>query len=445
MSNTAIAWLLLYVGLAGLTFRRSSYGFALYLTTFYAPPTLWWWGAGFLTSVGERWALAAALIFLLGVLFDGRKRQSAAPPVASWVLVLLGGYVVNACMVHFLFAVSPEESLEFFIRICKYSLLSVLIYYSIKDVGDLKIILSAIVIGGIYIGYEVYFNEAGRMRQGRLEGIPLGSASDANYLSSILSLSMILAGFLVFVERGWRRYLSLAGIPFLLETIQQSLSRGTMLALIGAAISLLVFATKKARSQTILALVLALGLALLIMGPQDRNQFIERFTSIFVEDEERDASAGSRLELWGRCLNLIGDHPLGLGGESAFKSEYASKYVADLELEGKAVHNGYLDIAASWGIQGLLIALLLLLLCVQQVVRDILVLPADATNERFLGAIWVACGVLLAIAAVFLSSLRGEWFYWWGAVALALRQGMWNQVAADDVDPNDSAGMLETA
>lgn len=423
MSLTGLAWLFLFAVLSIATFRRSTYGFALYAMTFYAPPTLWWWGEGVLSGIGERWALASALIFLAGLFFDGRPRNNGAAPATRQVGLLLLLYIVNAFCVHSLFAKMPENSWEFFVRICKYSLFSWMTHRSIRDAKDLKIVLYSLVMGGIYIGFEVYFNEAGRMKQGRLEGIPLGSASDANYLSSVLSMSLIVAGFLILTTKGWKRYGLVFGSALMLETIQQSLSRGTMLALGGATVVILTYAGKRQRKLAFMGVGLGFAAALLVMGQEDREQFVERFNSIFVSSEERDASAQSRTQLWGRCMQLIADNPAGLGGEAAFKSSYASRYVSDLDLDGKAVHNGYLDIAASWGVQGISIALLMLSLCARQLILDIRVLKhLKETNGAFLGAVWLSVGTLLAIAAVFISSLRGEWFYWWGAVALSYRQ-----------------------
>ncbi|MDM4018845.1 O-antigen ligase family protein [Roseiconus lacunae] len=442
MSLTGLAWLTLYLLLSFKVFERSSYGIGLYLMTFYAPVTKWWWGSGVLTSIGDRWALFAALFMLVGVVTDRRPRTHAPAPRAKSVGILLILYILNALFVHTLFAKVPVDSWEFWVRICKYSVFGAMMYSSIRDAKDIRIALYSIVLGGIYIGYEVYFNEAGRMRHGRLEGIPLGSASDANYLSSVLSVSLVAAGYFILVEKGWKRYALMFGAALMLETIQQSLSRGTMLALCGATITLLVFARKRERKLAVIGVLLGCLAAFVVMGKEDRQQMVVRFQSIFVESEERDASADSRTLLWGRCLTLIGDNPLGLGGEAAFKSKYASRYVADLKLDGKAVHNGYLDIASSWGIQGLALALTMLFLSTRQLLSDIRVARRQDDNQKaLLGSIWVACGVILAVAAIFISSLRGEWFYWWAAIALGYRQ--YSTSAA--VTPGQSSMVVDSA
>ena len=55
---------------------------------------------------------------------------------------------------------------------------------------------------------------------------------------------------------------------------------------------------------------------------------------------------------------MIGDHPLGAGGGAAFVSPLGISYLARIGIfVPRSVHNGYLDIAASWGIHGFLLYL----------------------------------------------------------------------------------------
>ncbi|TWT89739.1 O-Antigen ligase [Pseudobythopirellula maris] len=438
MSQTGLAWLVCYVVLAALTFRRSVYGFPLYLMTFYAPPQLWWWGQGVLMSIGDRWALAAGVIFAGGVFFDHRQRAVPLPPIARRMFTLLGVYVLNATMVHFLFALDPADSYEQLMRIYKFSVLAVLLALSIRSKEDLRLCFMALVMGGLYIGYEVYFNEAGRMRQGRLEGIPLGSASDSNFLSSVLSVSLLYAGFMVLFGPGKKlRVVGLVAAALLLEVIQQSLSRGTMLAVIAAVGVMLLGMRRAERKPMLIGLAGALLAAGLVMGPEDRQQMADRFHSIFVEEDERDVSSESRLQLWSRASKFLASHPQGVGGEAVFKHSSTWDYISDLNLpQGKAIHNGYLDTACSWGVQGLLLLLLTLWACYSQIgtycrrAREF-----EDREAAFAGLCVKAHLVLMMGAAMFISSLKGEWFFWWLGLAVGLHQ--WVPVQGELADEEE--------
>ncbi len=418
MSNTAAAWLVAYAGLSLLTLRRSSWGIPLYLLTFYALPTQWWWGEGLLESLGERWALGAGLTFLAGVLIDGRTRSPFADGRLRGVVLLMLLYAINATIVHFLFAANPDVSYESLVRVWKFVIFLVLMLCAIRDRFDFKLALYAIVLGGLYIGYEVYFNGAGRMRHGRLEGVVLGAASDANFLSSILSFSLIFAGYFVLMGRPFERLLGLLSCALILEVILKSMSRGTNLALVAGAAVVLLGSRGRARAYASAAVALGCVAALLVMGSYEQEKFFERFRTVFAPADERDVSAASRLLYWERAAQMVGESPLGNGGEAAFKSELGRSYITDLTGEFRAVHNGFLDIAASWGIQGLA------LLCAAIVIgwrrmhqATVRARIEGRPGDAFLGCCLAAALVVLLVAAMFLSSLRGEWFYWWIGLA----------------------------
>jgi O-antigen ligase len=423
MSKTAVAWLLAYVILSLLTLRRSSFGIPLYLLTFYALPTNWWWGEGALSTIGERWALGAGIVFLVGVLIDGRTKWPWADAKLRPIAWLIAGYAVNATLVHFLLAADAERSYENLVRVWKFSLFLLLVLSAIQDRFDFKLAMYAIVVGGLYLGYEAYFNGAGRMRHGRLEGLPLGSASDANFLSSILSLSLIFAGYFVLFGRKLEKLLGLVSCALVLDVILKSMSRGTTLALMAGGGVLLFRSSGRTRAYALAAVTLGCLAALLVMGDYERGKFFDRFSTIFAPAEERDVAATSRLLFWQRALRMIAEHPMGSGGEAAFKSALGHSYVADLTSERRAVHNGYLDIAASWGIQGLV----LLGTAIWLAARRLRAATAAArhngpADDSFLAACLEAAIVVLLVAAMFLSSLRGEWTFWWVGLACSLER-----------------------
>ena len=63
MSLTALAWIIVFVSLVALSFKRAAYGLSLYLFTMFLLPQMWWWGD---ELPDFRWNLLAACVFLLG-------------------------------------------------------------------------------------------------------------------------------------------------------------------------------------------------------------------------------------------------------------------------------------------------------------------------------------------------------------------------------------------
>ena len=118
---------------------------------------------------------------------------------------------------------------------------------------------------------------------------------------------------------------------------------------------------------------------------------------------------------------MIADYPLGSGGEAAFTSPRGVYlYCSIFEPEFRAVHNGPLDIAAGWGIQGLT---LLLALLAGSAVAAFRAPGIDLTCGRSASGVLGPVSLLAALAgqivcSMFTSVLDGEWFLWLAASCL---------------------------
>jgi O-antigen ligase len=108
-----------------------------------------------------------------------------------------------------------------------------------------------------------------------------------------------------------------------------------------------VLAPKKHRKKIAVALVLGLLGGLYVSD----EQFLERLTTITVEQEEMDTSAMSRIRLWKAGARMVADHPLGIGAGNWYQT--IGRYIP--EYEGKDAHNTYVKCVAELGVQGLLV------------------------------------------------------------------------------------------
>jgi len=422
MPLKAVAWLALFLFFMWMTFRRSSWGAALYMMTYYASPTGWWWGKGFLSSITSRWSLVAALIFAAGVLLDTRPRPSSAPDHARPVFLLLLIYVLNATLVHLLFADNPELSRTGLETLWKQLVLSYLLVAAIRTDSDLKVLMWAVLLGGAYVGYEVIFGGAGSREGGRLAGVAaLGEAGGGNALAGLLAFSLPLGGYFFFFGRKLSKLPVIFSLVFVFEVVLRCVSRGCFLGMIAGGAWLLLRSRGRQRIYPITGIALALLAAVVLWGENLPQKILGRFETTFAPAEERDDSALSRIEFWRRGLAMVRDHPLGSGFAAAFRSDLGLSYITGLgETRYRSVHNGYIDIAAGWGVQGLALYLGAILLAFWALWRSTSRAYAAASTEAgFLGICLEAALVIQLVATMFGSTLDGESFFWWIAMALA--------------------------
>ena len=138
----------------------------------------------------------------------------------------------------------------------------------------------------------------------------------------------------------WKKAVAFGCAALILHTVLLTFSRGGMLSLVvtGA----VVFVMMPKRPALLVVMLAASLLTVRLMG----REVTQRFMTIFVEAEERDGSAESRLELWEDCFELIQQHPFFGIGPSHFP------LVAPLFgwPPGKSAHSLWVQSAAELGL-----------------------------------------------------------------------------------------------
>ncbi len=454
MSLTLAVWLVLFAILTFFSiFKKASWGFSVYALSFFLSPPFWWWGSG---TIGRlRWNLYGGLIFFASVVIENyiRKRTSAIPILSHEknimdlpkttleyfysqvkippVYFIIGLIVINISIVHFVIAGGDYISQESYFLYLKFLFLFWLIDKSMKTRNDFYIILFSIFLGLTYIGYQVTINDAGHIQGGRLENVGAPGASDANLLACLIVTFLPVCGALIFSSPvKWLKYLAVAGCPFIFNLVLLCNSRGAFLACILAGIFLLIFTRGKEFKIVFTAAVLVFLACFFLLKDA---RIIERFTTTFIESEDRDSSAGNRIIFWGAALDMIQDYPLGEGG-NAFKDKHSINYLSKVHFEsdrGRAIHNGYLNEAAEWGIQGLLLKLFFL--CI----TSIRAYKASAIHYKifadyrysFLGKTLIAGMITFGCTTMFLDSLDAEWVLWLCAIMLFYTKDIKREIA----------------
>lgn len=420
MSLTVVIWLLMFIGLSAMAFKRPVYGVAMYMLTFFLSPPFWWWGAPIATI---RWNLYGGIILLIAVTVSNPRPFASLAPKTQTVLKLGMAMFVNATIVHFLLADSLEISSGSYTLLWKFMLLVYLIFASVKTKSDFKIVMLAILIGAAYIGYEVTFNERGEIHNNRLEGIGAPGAGTANHFASLMVTILPLVAPFFLVGSTKERLLVIILAPLILNVVLLCNSRGAFLAAIASGIVFLAAAPREVRGKAI-KLVLAGSVAtFMLMGD---TRILDRFMTTFAGEEERDNSAQSRFEFAKAGIALIKDHPLGAGGDG-FKKVHGLKYLQKLGVsnEMKALHNGYLNEACEWGIQGLALRIsfyFVIMFAVWKSLRQRDTTRRVSQDEMFF--MLAGCSFLSGCTALLVTSLFGdhidsEWGLWLVALMLA--------------------------
>jgi hypothetical protein len=356
MSLTALLWLLLFLGLLLLSFTSPSWGASVYMLTFFALPQLWWWGRqGALAS--PRWNLLGGLIFLISVCLTFRSHPlSERLPRLRFMRVLMILMLINYTLVTLVLGYDFEMSNAVLFLQLKFIILVILLDCTMQDEANFRRVIITILCGILFLGIETNLLGAGKSREGRLEGVGVPGGNSSNQLANLLVTFMPMVGASIFSKDKVVRALGLITSPLALNTLLKCNSRGAFLGLIvGGAVMLLLARGKERR--LLLGGALLGGLALVVLVGDER--ILGRFGSTFVEEEQRDASAQSRIVFWTAAMKCLGEHPWGVGGD-CYKNILSSRYLSGYIERNRSIHNGWLNEAVQWGVQGLVLRTLLM-------------------------------------------------------------------------------------
>lgn len=387
------------------------FGLLTYLWTFYNHPPGRWWGENL---PDLRWSLVAAFITLIASTL--RKPNTSQAP---WYQN--GGAVCLICFttwmwIQSLWSINPLHS-EGCILFSKYILLFYLVYRIASDVESVEIFSWGHAAGCFIFGWIGFRDPV----IGRLETVGGPGVDDANVLGAHLITGVAFAGFMFLGTSGKRRWIALAFIPFILNAIILTRSRGAFVGLLAAGLAAWYLAPKGLRRSFYLAAPLAAVLLFRLadMGFWQRIDTIEIKTSGEIEE----ASAQSRGEIIRANWHMFKDHPMGTGyrGNLILSPKYiAPKYLSS-GTDLRAAHNTLMAVLVDEGLPGAFIFGALLFWIAYTVWRlralDRLGLAPP------LGKYGAAIGVSLAglfISGQFLNLLTAEVQIWLIAMLAAL-------------------------
>jgi probable O-glycosylation ligase (exosortase A-associated) len=145
--------------------------------------------------------------------------------------------------------------------------------------------------------------------------------------------------------RGPYRWIFLAMVPIILHAVLCTYSRGAMLGIIVTVPFWIFRGTKRCRWWKIAALIGLVAMVPILAGDEIQKRFFS------VNEYEKDDSANSRFTSWSIAWRIAVENPIfgvGVRNSSALTKEMGA------DLEGRVIHNQYLQIAADNGIVGMI-------------------------------------------------------------------------------------------
>lgn len=344
MSITALTFLLLYLGgLGAALVRHPLFGVYAYMLAFYMDAPHRWWGA---SLPDLRWSFLAALVTLVSVLRFPRQADRA-----RWYATGIGKILIGYMLwmwIQSIWAISPSTHLDGCLLITKYVILFAILYETLSDETSIVNFLLAHVAGCFYLGFLAWQAPV----SGRLEGIGGPGIDDANSLAMHLSSGLVTASFLFLILRGFRKWAVIVAIPFILNGVILTESRGALVSLGGTGMFLVLLKPKAYAKVFYLAGGLALVLLVYLSNGQywSRMQTLETVTG---SETELHSSMAGRVLIFQANMSMFRDHPLGVGyrGNVALSRHYMPEGLMS-NIGVRSAHNSMAAALVDHGIIG---------------------------------------------------------------------------------------------
>jgi probable O-glycosylation ligase (exosortase A-associated) len=297
------------------------------------PESLWFWSVP-----PGNYSRIIAIALLIGWAINGfgRWELGRGKTVVAFLIAFLAWGTLSA-----LLAANQAESLGWAEQLAKTVLPFVVAMTVIDSLAKLKLLAWVVTLSHGYVAYDL--NRAYYGGFNRIQEIGFGGM-DNNCVAITMVCCTGLALFLgLTAPRWWQKVIALVATLLMAHCVMFSFSRGGMLGLIITAVISFYLLPKKPLHYLAFALLVAAGLRL--AGPS----VIERFSSTFADEKERDGSAQSRLDMWQTCWQIMLSHPaFGIGPRHFALRSHEYGYAP-----GKEAHTLWLQVGAETGFPGL--------------------------------------------------------------------------------------------
>lgn len=331
------------------------YGLYTYMAVFYIHPPSRWWGES-LPDI--RWSLVAAIVTLISMYIHRILHYESGPvkarsqsnwlstPIAKGLLFYVVWMWIQAPWV-----ISDAHMIGI-VLFTKYILLFYLIVSIVDNQQDFNGFCLAHVLGCAFLGWLIFLAPD----EGRLEGVGGPGIDNANTLGMHLATGLFFAAFQMLSLQGWRRLACILSIPFILNGIIQTETRGAIVGVLVGGIVTVYLKPKQYRARFYFFAIVGV---LAVMAVSN-EAFLERMRTLRAgidAKNEWDSSAVTRIEVAKAQIEMFGDHPLGVGhqGTAYLSRSYLDKVWLASNSGDRSSHNTVLSVLVDQGIVGIVI------------------------------------------------------------------------------------------
>jgi len=410
LSKFALLFILIFAsGIVATLFFNGSVAFILYQLIYFLNPDNRWWAAHI---PGISYSFVASVL-MLGVLAVRYRFYSAqAPwneqPAWKWLLALLAVYYLG-----YFFALDVAIHDRFTFNFAKLVIIVLVAYKLLHSHRLLDASIWAYITGATYIGYVATIT--GRNHEGRVEGIGMVDAPDANDTAAALVPAVVLLLYYAWMgNKKTKLFCAFCG-AFIANGLVLINSRGAFLGIVvGAGLYLLymVFSRYRREGQRAMAVfIVILGLSGGLYVADD--QFWQRMATLQnVEDE--DASGSRRVNYWIATFDMMEDYPFGMGvhGYNIVSSIYLPE---EYRAEGgsKSVHSSWFQGLSEVGWHGLFLFVMLMIALLRLSRKAKQWLVEREENTAYFKLLALECALLsYLVPASFINRFRAEILYW---------------------------------
>ena len=424
-----IMYFLLFWGGCVVALVNPIWGVVNYVMAYQTNPTNTWWGAP-LTAMGIRFSMFAAAATILGLVFGRKFVPRVRPALSMWEVGAIA-LVFFAAINLILGSGYHPTSRYAFEKLWKMTLFTLILARLASTRANLKLVLWSLVGGSLYLGHDAYTAHPSAFFHGRLEMIGGPDFATTSGMAAHLSamLPLIGAAFLTARTWKWRAFAAVAG-AFAFNAVVLCRTRSAFVGLTCGVLAAILTAPRARRFRIHLLLVTGTIMAFSLTD----NHFWDRMQTLTSRESlNKDAAAVSRFEIWRVSLDILLDHPAGVGAGNF--PRVVGSY--DPRHYRRSSHNTLIVCFTELGFQGGVVFLLLIAGSLRCLYRSAKL--ADHTDDP-LETKFLTYGLLVSFVTYVVTGLGTERFYcesfWWVLVLpLCLHRAVLREVAANQELP----------
>ena len=411
MPLKSIVFLVGFVATCGISLRFPIIGVIGYILHYHIAPEKQWWGQS-IAEFNIRYSLTLAACIAAGIWLNRRRLFLGVKVLLSqeWLLILF------LAVIWFCALIGPQSRVSMIggedppeLKLAKVMIFVLMLTHLASTPKNVSMVFWAIVVGVAWLGYQARF--AGTIMyqaSGRLDNIGGPDFADSNAFATHLAASLPIIG-VQFFRSGWKgKLLCLVSGVLVVNAIILTRSRGALVGL-AAGIPFAIFAAPKEFRKRILVGIVVATIGAYLLTDQG---FRQRTETILLSGEERDKSAQSRLDIWKGSLEMVWEHPLGVGPRRFL--ETIGDYVP--QHPDRDAHSTFVLCYSELGIQGFLVLIFLILNALRLLRQTYGKCKAPAGPEQRT-IIWLNYGVAVALPIYVFGGLTTTMLYveglWW--------------------------------